>query len=57
MERVLISACLIGPKVRYDGHDKAMSHGINRQWQSESAGISVLEHGELALPKAVLAET
>jgi uncharacterized protein YbbK (DUF523 family) len=35
VEHILISACLMGQKVRYDGEDKAMQHDVILQWQRE----------------------
>ena len=51
MNKILISACLIGQKVRYDGGDAFCNHSTIQQWHKEkrlipicpevSAGLSV----------------
>ncbi|WP_341502537.1 DUF523 domain-containing protein [Gallaecimonas sp. GXIMD4217] len=35
MERILISACLLGQPVRYDGRAKAQSHPAIERWRAE----------------------
>ncbi len=35
MQRVLLSACLMGRKVRYDGSDKLDGHPILERWHAE----------------------
>jgi uncharacterized protein YbbK (DUF523 family) len=35
MERILISACLVGQKVRYDGQDKPTPSPLIQKWQDE----------------------
>ena len=37
MEKILVSACLLGEKVRYDGAGKTLSHDIWQKWQDEKA--------------------
>ncbi|MCG8690472.1 MAG: DUF523 domain-containing protein [Minwuiales bacterium] len=32
MEKILVSACLLGQKVRYDGGDKALAHPLLAAW-------------------------
>jgi uncharacterized protein YbbK (DUF523 family) len=41
VERILISACLIGQKVRYDGQDKVMPHDLIEQWQNEGRLVPI----------------
>jgi uncharacterized protein YbbK (DUF523 family) len=41
VERILISACLVGQKVRYDGRDKAMPHDIIEQWHHEGRLVPI----------------
>lgn len=70
-EKILISACLVGQPVRYNGSAKTVTHSLLRQWQDEgrlvivcpelAAGFSVprppaeIAHGEDGA--AVLSET
>jgi len=35
MEKILISACLLGERVRYHGGDARLEHPILRRWQDE----------------------
>ena len=35
MEKILISACLLGERVRYHGGDARLEHPILRRWQEE----------------------
>ena len=39
MEKILVSACLLGEKVRYDGGDSAV-HGLLDRWQQEGRVVS-----------------
>ncbi len=41
MEKVLISACLLGHKVRYDGHSLFTSSRILKEWKDEGRVISI----------------
>lgn len=41
MEKILVSACLVGAKVRYDGKDNYCSHPIFRQWLCEGRLIPI----------------
>ncbi len=41
MQKILISACLLGNKVRYDGNDLFTSSLILEQWKDEGRVISV----------------
>ena len=38
--KILISACLLGEPVRYDGKGKAVSHPLLKQWKDEGRLIS-----------------
>ncbi len=38
--RILISACLLGEPVRYDGKGKAVSHPLLKQWNDEARLVS-----------------
>jgi uncharacterized protein YbbK (DUF523 family) len=54
MEKVLISACLLGHKVRYDGHSLFTSSRIFKKWKDEGRVISIcpeLSSG-MSIPKA-----
>lgn len=35
VEKILISACLLGQRVRYDGYVSASKHALLKTWQSE----------------------
>ena len=35
MEKILISACLLGERVRYHGGDARIEHPILRRWQED----------------------
>lgn len=41
MEKILISACLLGAKVRYNGTHNQQHHPLLLQWQKENRLISV----------------
>ena len=41
MEKILISACFLGEKVRYDGKANTLTHDIIQQWRNENRLVSV----------------
>ena len=41
MERILISACLLGRPVRYDGRDKLLPHPLLDRWTREGRLVPV----------------
>ena len=41
MERVLVSACLLGRKVRYNGSDKLSDHPVLSRWQAEGRVVPI----------------
>ncbi len=41
MTKILISACLLGRPVRYDGRGKRLDHQLIEQWQAEGRLVSV----------------
>lgn len=41
MQRILVSACLLGEQVRYDGSHKQSRHPILQQWVAENRVISI----------------
>ncbi|MET4160670.1 uncharacterized protein YbbK (DUF523 family) [Marinobacterium sp. MBR-111] len=41
MSKVLISACLLGAKVRYDGRDNLLDHPILKRWQQQGKLVTV----------------
>jgi len=53
MERILISACLLGERVRYHGGDSRIEHPILRRWQEEGRLVSICPEvaGGLATPR------
>ncbi|WP_018915912.1 DUF523 domain-containing protein [Vreelandella zhanjiangensis] len=54
MEKVLVSACLLGRKVRYDGHAVSVSESILDQWRAEGRVISVCPEVDagMSIPRA-----
>jgi uncharacterized protein YbbK (DUF523 family) len=53
MKNVLISACLLGDAVRYDGGSKAVQHPVLTRWLSEGRVVRVCPElaGGLAVPR------
>lgn len=53
MERILVSACLLGQPVRYDGRSKRRDDQILRQWQAEGRLVSCCPEiaGGLPVPR------
>ena len=53
MESILVSACLMGQAVRYDGSDKKSHHRIVQRWMSEGRIVSVCPEvaGGLPIPR------
>ncbi len=53
MERVLVSACLLGEPVRHDGRGKAQSHAVLRRWQQEGRVVAACPEvlGGLPVPR------
>jgi uncharacterized protein YbbK (DUF523 family) len=54
MERVLISACLLGNKVRYDGNALSVSINIFDEWIAEGRVVSVCPEVDagMSIPRA-----
>lgn len=50
MEKVLVSACLLGKRVRYDGDAKTLSSTILSQWQAEGRVVPVCPEVDAGLP-------
>jgi uncharacterized protein YbbK (DUF523 family) len=52
--KILISACLLGDRVRYDGDDNGVDSVILRRWQKEGRLVSVCPEvaGGLSIPRA-----
>jgi len=50
MQKILVSACLLGEKVRYDGGDCRQS-GLLAQWQGEGRLITICPEVAGGLPK------
>ena len=50
MERILVSACLVGAKVRYHGGDAACDHPILKRWLEEGRIVSVCPERDGGLP-------
>lgn len=53
MVRILVSACLMGQNVRYDGGAKTLQHELLSQWQSESRLVIFCPElaGGMAVPR------
>lgn len=53
MERILISSCLLGSRVRYHGGDALCTHPLLRQWAREGRLVSVCPEvsGGLGTPR------
>jgi len=53
MEKILISACLFGEKVRYDGGDTLIDDPVIRQWKKEDRFIVLCPEvaGGLPIPR------
>ena len=53
MEKILVSACLHGEKLRYDGGDKEVDHIIWQRWQTEGRIVSICPEvsGGLSVPR------
>jgi uncharacterized protein YbbK (DUF523 family) len=54
MEKILVSACLLGAKVRYHGGDATSAHPTLRRWENEGRLVSVCPEmeGGLGTPRA-----
>jgi len=50
MKRVLVSACLLGERVRYDGREKGSEHPVLRRWLAEGRVVKVCPEVEGGLP-------
>lgn len=53
MKRVLISACLLGERVRFDGREKGVQHPVLTRWLAEGRVVRVCPEveGGLAVPR------
>lgn len=53
MVKVLVSSCLLGAPVRYDGRDKKSSHPVLQRWLEEGRVVSVCPEmlGGLGTPR------
>ncbi len=53
MQSILVSACLLGNPVRYDGSGKLCTHSILAQWQQEGRVVAVCPEmaGGLPVPR------
>ena len=50
MEKILVSACLLGAKVRYHGGDAACGHPILQRWFEEGRLVAVCPERDGGLP-------
>ena len=53
MEKVLVSACLLGEPVRYNGRDKRCEHDVLDRWLREGRVVAVCPEvaGGLPVPR------
>src|SRR5215213_286651 len=53
MEKVLVSACLLGAKVRYHGGDARSSHDVLQRWRDEGRIVAACPEvdGGLSTPR------
>ncbi|MDP1823087.1 MAG: DUF523 domain-containing protein [Archangium sp.] len=53
MKRVLVSACLLGERVRFDGREKGSHHPVLTRWLAEGRVVKVCPEveGGLAVPR------
>jgi uncharacterized protein YbbK (DUF523 family) len=50
MEKVLVSACLLGQRVRYDGRDARVESGILDRWEAEGRIVPICPEVAGGLP-------
>lgn len=50
MEKLLVSACLLGRPVRYDGRAKTLEHALLARWQNEGRVIPVCPEVSAGFP-------
>ena len=50
MKRVLVSACLLGERVRFDGREKGVQHPVLQRWLAEGRVVRVCPEVEGGLP-------
>jgi len=50
MEKILVSACLLGAKVRYHGGDATSDHPLLERWRREGRLVAVCPEQEGGLP-------
>ncbi len=53
MEKILVSACLVGQPVRYDGRDNLLQNELLHKWQQESRLVVICPEvsGGLSVPR------
>ena len=53
-EKLLVSACLLGRPVRYDGRDKRLASAVLERWAAEGRLVAICPElaGGLAVPRA-----
>ena len=54
MDKILVSACLLGAKVRYDGRDNLLEHAALQRWKKQGRLVMVCPEslGGLPTPRA-----
>jgi len=50
VEKVLVSACLLGAKVRYHGGDARSEHPVLRRWKAEGRIVAICPERDGGLP-------
>lgn len=53
MEKILVSQCLLGAKVRYDGKDNFCDHPLFKKWQDEGRVVTICPEvaGGMGIPR------
>lgn len=53
MDKILISACFLGDKVRYDGEANLLEHSLIKLWQQQGRLLSICPEvsGGLSIPR------
>ena len=54
LPNILVSACLLGDPVRYDGTDLLLDHPLMKKWQDQGRLIAICPEveGEMSVPRA-----
>jgi uncharacterized protein YbbK (DUF523 family) len=50
MKKILVSACLIGHAVRYDGRSKPLVHPVIERWRAEGRLVTICPEMSAGMP-------